>query len=237
MTTQMIFKFFSITTLAILVVSTSAIAQEKKMKLRFLLFPEQNKPEAIELLIGEKETIKIEAPSHELSGSYLVPPLSSIVVGKTLVNDEGKSEFQTYGQAKSVPATEQIILLLRKGRQSSDGFIVLPIAADLKDFGGASFLFINISKLRIGGLIGDKELDIKPGERKTLSPKPNFEAGICQVTLGYLKNDKFKKFFDTRWPANKNVRSLVIFYQNPQTGRIGMAPITDIIRSGGGTSE
>lgn len=226
----MIPKLLSLTCLAIAVASNIGYAQEQKISLRFLAFPQQNAPEPIELLIGADKTIEVDTPGHELSKRYLVDPLSSIVVGKTTINEDGEAVFQSYGQAKSIPATEQIILLLRKGDQPGDGFVVLPIAANLKDFGGASFLFINASKVRIGGVIGDKKLDINPGEKKSLSPKPNFEAGICQVTLAYLKEDKFKKFFDTRWPANKNVRSLIIFYQNPETGRIGIAPITDIIR-------
>ncbi len=228
----MIFKLYALTSLFIAMASGIAHAQEQKISLRFLAFPQQNEPEPVELLIGENETIAVDTPGHELSKPYLVNALSLIVVGKTVVNQEGKSVFQSYGQAKSTSASEQIILLLRKGEQPSDGFLVLPIAANLNDFGGASFLFINASKLRIGGVIGDKKLDINPGEQKTITPKPDFEGGICQVTLAYLKEEKFKKFFDTRWPANKNVRSLVIFYQNPETGRIGIAPIMDIIQKG-----
>ncbi len=62
-----------------------------------------------------------------------------------------------------------------------------------------------------------------------LTPKPDFEGDICQVTLSYQRGKKSKRFYDTRWPANKDARALVIFYQNPQTGRLGIAPIMDII--------
>jgi hypothetical protein len=216
--------------------TTLVSAQQQQVSLRILAFPQQNSPEPVELLIGEGKTIKVDTPGNELSRAYRIPPLTSINVGKTVIDKEGKPTFQTYGQAKSIAAPEQIILLLRKGQQNSDGFTVLPIGADLKDFGGASFLFINASNLRIGGVIGDQRLDISPGQLKTLTPKPNFDGGICQVTLSYLLEDKVKIFFDTRWPANKKVRSLVIFYQDPETGRIGLAPIMDII-SGPPTTE
>lgn len=54
-------------------------------------------------------------------------------------------------------------------------------------------------------------------------------SSFTEVLEAYVKLDKEKRFFDTRWPANKNVRSMVIFFQNPETGRIGLDPITDII--------
>ena len=225
----MFLKFSPFAALAVAAISTIASAQEQKVALRFLSFPQQDPAVPVELLLGENKTIKVDTPGHELSQRYIVPALSSIVVGKTTTDKEGKPFFQIYGQAKSIAAPEQIILLIRKGQQNSDGFVVLPIGADLKDFGGASFLFINASKLRIGGLVGDQKLDISPGQLKTLNPKANFDGDICQVTLSYLKEDTVKTFFDTRWPANKKVRSLVIFYQDPETGRLGLAPIMDII--------
>lgn len=77
--------------------------------------------------------------------------------------------------------------------------------------------------------IGDKNLELNSGKRSLIQPKANFENGICQVSIAYQKNDKWKMFYDTRWPANEKIRTLVFFYQNPTTGRLGIAPITDII--------
>lgn len=222
-------KFLPAAALALFVLAPVAPAQEQKVKLRFLAFPAQTPPEPVELLVGEGITIEVDTPGHEISQGHLVAPLGSIIVGKTVTDSEGKPSFKIYGQAKGIPAREQIILLLRKGRESSDGFVVLPIGADVNSFGGGSFLFVNASDLRIKGTIGNLNLDISPGKLGVLTPKPDFEGDICQVTLSYLRDDKFKRFYDTRWSANKDVRSLVIFYQNPQTGRLGIAPIMDII--------
>jgi hypothetical protein len=204
-------------------------AQVEKVEMRFLSFPPQNESEPLELVVGKSETIEVDTPSHELSSTYRVTRLNTVTVGKTITDSEGKVIFQSYGQAKSIADKDQIILLLRKGKENSDGFVVIPISANMENFTGASFLFINTSNLVVKGTIGNQELDLSPGKMKILKPKPNFNDGICQVTLAYMHENKEKRFFDTRWPANKNVRSMVIFFQNPQTGRIGLAPITDII--------
>lgn len=220
-------KLFPVLALAMCVLPASA--QEAKVALRFLVFPQQDIPVPVELLVGEGKTIEVDTPGHELSKRYNVTPLGSVVVGKTVKDSEGKPSFAIYGQAKAIAAPEQIILLLRKGARHEDGFTVIPIAADVKEFRGGSFLFINASELRIGGTIGNLALDVSPGKLKMLAPKPDFEGDICQVTLSYQRGEKTKRFYDTRWPANKDVRALVIFYQNPQTGRLGIAPIMDII--------
>lgn len=204
-------------------------AQEATVRMRFLAFPAVPEPEPVELVVGEGQTIKVDTPGNEMTAPYTVPKLGTIMVGKSGVNDQGKPFFQTYGQAAAIAAKDQIVLLLRKGDTNSDGFIVLPINGELGTFGGAHFYFINTSSFKIGGRIGDKTLQMNPGQRTMLKPAPDFPGGICQVSLAYLRDNEWKMFFDTRWPANEKTRALVFFYQNPKTGRLGIAPITDII--------
>lgn len=206
-----------------------ATAQEKQIKLRFLGFPQMQNPEPVELLIGENKTIVVNTPGNELSEPYTVPSLASIAVGKTVKNEENENVFQIYGSAKGLAAEDQIILLFRKGDKNSDGFTVMPVDGGQAKFTGASYLFINTSTLSVAGLIGDQKFALKAGQSKMLKPVPNHKDGICQVTLAYMKGDKWKTVYDTRWPANDKFRSIVFFYQDPQSGRLGIAPIVDVL--------
>lgn len=205
-----------------------ALAQDQ-VSLQFLAFPKKMRPLPVELLVGEGKTIQVETPGNELSPIYKVARLESIVVGKTIVNDKGKPEFSVYGKAPSIAASKQIILLIRKGKEDSDGFVVLPINGELGDFGGGSYLFINASRMNVAGVIGDSKFALKPGQQKLLKPKPDFEGEICQVTFAYQREDKWKTFKDTRWSANKSYRSLVFFHQDPESGRLGVSPIVDML--------
>lgn len=208
---------------------SAAWAQENPLTLHFLAFPKQLKPEPVELLIGDGKTIKVETPGHELSPAYKVPSLSTIAVGKTEINEEGDSFFDVYGQAKPLGTKNQIILLIRKGPKSSDGFSVLPIDAVQSNFGGGSFFMMNASKLTVGGTLGKTKFGLKPGQRQLLEPEPSHEGNVCQVTLFYEREEGWKKFRDTRWSLSDKCRTLVFFYQDPESGRLGIAPIVDIL--------
>ena len=208
----------------------NALGQGNEMTLQFVAFPKRLKPEPVELLIGKEKTINVDTPGHELTQPYKVPNLKTITVGKTVQGEDGKPVFQVYGKADSV-APQQIILLIRKGKQDSDGFFLIPIDGRLPNFGGASFLFVNASNIGFAGIIGDQKFALRPGKLKIIKPKPNHPPNICQVTLSYQREDtdKWKKFYDTRWPANDKVRSLVFFYQIPGTKRVGLAPIMQVM--------
>lgn len=206
----------------------SALAEER-ISLQFLNFPKTLNPEPVELRVGEGKTIMIRTPGNELSQTYQVPPLASIAVGKTIKNEDNEDVFQVYGSAKSLANPKQIVLLLRKGDAASDGFVVVPVDGDLKKFSGASFLFVNASNLDVGGIIGDQKFALKPRQKRMLKPAPTHEGGICQVSLSYMRGDKWKLFYDTRWPANDKYRSIIFFYQDPKSGRLGVAPIVDLL--------
>jgi len=214
---------------AIAFVSMPAASAQDKISLQFLAFPKKAQPEPVELLIGENKTIEVEIPGNELSPTYKVSPLGSIVVGKTTANKEGEPVFEVYGKARSIAASKQIILLIRKGKEDSDGFVVLPLNGELGDFRGGSYLFINASNLNVGGVMGDTKFALKPGQRRLLKPAPDHEGDICQVTLAYQREDKWKTFKDTRWPTNERYRSLVFFHQDPESGRLGVSPIIDML--------
>lgn len=206
--------------------------EEQRITLQFLAFPKHSSLDPIELLVGEGKTIPIDIPGHELSPEYRVPRPPSIVVGITTKNAEGEPVFQVLGQAPALASKSQIILLLRKGPENSDGFVVLPIDGAMGNFAGGNYLFINASELAIGGIIGDKKFALKPGQKSLLKPAPTHKGGGCQITLSYQKDEtdtKGRKFFDTRWSVSEKYRTLVFFYQDPESKKLGVAPVVDML--------
>lgn len=206
-----------------------AMAQEGSTRVQFLAFPHQSDPEPLELLVGEHQSMKIHTPGNVLSQPYTVPALSAFVVGKMTRSAENKDVFEKYGSGTALPAKKQIVLLLRKGENQKDGFVVIPVDAMETNFKAASYLFINASNYSVGAVIGDQKFALKPTQRKLVQPKPNHQDDICQVTFSYLLGERWKTVYDTRWPANDKFRSIVFFFQNPETGRLGIAPIMDVL--------
>lgn len=229
------------TFLRTLILALSALAigplshgQNAKMTLKFLSFPMQTEKEPIELAISAKETLQIDTPSHRLSDPYVIAAVPQIIVGKTVVGPDGKSKFNIYGMAKSLPAKEQIVLLFRKGQKMSDGVTVLPVRAQDEDFPGGSMFFINASGTPCRGHVGDKKFLLRPGERKVITPKADFNGDTCQVSLSYFREQaeeskRWKLFRDTRWSVDKDLRTLAFFYQHPQTGKVSIAPVMEML--------
>jgi hypothetical protein len=215
--------------LAAVAIHFSRAQAQGDLSLQFLSFPQQISPAPVELLIGEGRTMPIEIPGNEFSPVYKIKRPNSIVVGMTAKNEKGEPVFQILGKAPPLASSKQIILLLRKGETNSDGFMMLPIDGSLSEFPGGNYLFINVAKLSIGGKIGDKIFKLQPGEKELLKPAATHEGGGCQVTLTYQKDEEWKIFYDTRWSVNKRYRSLVFFYQDPESGSLGVAPILDIL--------
>jgi hypothetical protein len=218
--------------LAFLAITFCQAQDEQKISLQFLAFPAQATPEPIELLIGENKTITVDTPSNELSPEYKITRPEWIALGNTIKNDKGNPAFQVLAKAQPLASPKQIIILIRKGESNRDGFNMIPIDGALNNFSGGSYLLVNISQLGIGGLIGDKKFSLKPGQRDLLKPKATHEGGGCQVTLAYQKNEtdtKGKTFYDTRWTVNDAIRTLVFFYQDPETKKIGIAPIVNFL--------
>ena len=133
------------------IILTTSLSAQERMSLRFLAFPKSANMLPVELLVGEGETIKVDTPGNQLSAAYEVPSLSSLVVGATIQSADDGNVFKEYGRAKSLAVPKQIVLLLRKGKEHSDGFVIIPIDGSLANFSGASFLFINASNLGISG--------------------------------------------------------------------------------------
>jgi len=213
---------------ASLIIPASAPAQEE-IAIQFLSFPRSEDLSSIEMVVGRGETLEIYIPGHELSQVYRVPALSRIVVGQTVTDDGGEKSFQIYGQAQSIEAKQQIILLVRKGAENSDGFEVFPIDGERTGFSGGSFMFFNASNIAVGGTVGDQELALRPGQRRLLKPNAMHAGGGCQVTLSYQYQEEWRKFYDTRWTVNPRIRAMVFFFQDPESGQLGVSPIVDIL--------
>lgn len=203
--------------------------EEKQTTLQFLAFPPQNPPVPIELFIDKNNTMPIDIPGNELSREYEVKGLTSIIVGLTVENAKKEKVFQMLGQAPALGSSKQIVLLLRKGDQNSDGFSVIPIDGSLQKFKGGNFYFANTSKLAVGGKIGDITFALKPGQHRLLDPSATHADHGCQVTLSYHWQDKWKTFYDTRWTADERIRCLVFLFQDPESQRLGVAPIMEFL--------
>ncbi len=203
--------------------------QEEKVALQFLSFPKSVDPKPVELLIGDNKTIEVKIPTNEFSEVYHVKRMASWAVGKTETGIDGKPIFTVYGQAGSLAAPSQLILLVRKGQANSDGMVVIPIDNQLTNFGGGKFLFLNAASLDVAGLLGETKFAVKPGKFTIIKPKPQTDEAksLVHATLYYRKDEVVKPFFSSTWPVNDRARTMIFFYEDPTSGHLNLHSIRD----------
>lgn len=204
-------------------------AQEAaSVTLRFLSFPRAINPEPVELLVGEGKTIKVEIPTNEFSVPYKVTLQTVWAVGETVTGKDGKPVFTVFGKAAALASSQQMVLLVHKGKDNADGFEVIPIDSRGTEFGGGKFLLMNAAKIDIGGVLGKEKFAIKPGQHTIIKPKADSDMkDLCNVVLYYRKDDKPKPFFSSTWPLSDKARGLIFFYHDPGTQRLRIHSIRD----------
>ena len=205
--------------------------QEEKVTLQFLSFPKDLDPKPVELLTGDGKTTEVKIPTNEFSETYSVTRLKKWVVGKTETGKDGKPTFTVFGEGPALDSPKQLILLVRKGKANEDGMVVIPIDIQQSTYGGGSFLFLNAATLDIAGVLGEAKFAIKPGKFIVTKPSPAKDEplGLVQASFFYRKDDEVKPLFNSTWPLNKQARTMVVFYEDPETGRLTRHSIRDFL--------
>jgi len=230
------FPFLSLALLTI-GIGSPVIAQEApQVTLRFLSFPKNASPQPVQLLLGEGKTIEVKTPTNALSQPYKVKRLATWSVGKLepAESADDKPSFKSYGSAPSRASADQIILLIRSGKENKDGMQVIPIDNNTSNFGGGKFFFMNASKVDIAGMLGGTKFTLKPGKQIIIEPKElnKREGGGADgffTEFFFRKKEEARPFFSSTWPANEKARSMIFFYHDTHNDRLRMHTIRDYI--------
>ena len=169
----------------------------------------------------------VEIPTNALSRPYTVKRQGVWAVGKTEVNDKDKPVFKVFGQANSLAVSKQLILLVRKGENNTDGMEVIPIDNDVTNFGGGKFLFMNAAKVDIAGEAGGVKFAIHPEKRAIIKPKADSNGRTFNAMFYFRKDNEARPFFSSKWPISDQSRGLIFFYHDPVSQQLRMHSIRD----------
>lgn len=198
----------------------AANAQQRMVQVQFITFPQTQEPLALELVVSETDTVKLEIPSNELSQTYRVPRLSTMVFGETGVDAEGKPKFDVYGQGRMAAGNTQTVLILRKGKEFKQGFELRAISSDPEEFAGGRFLFLNATSKPIAGFAGHQNrFGLKPGHHAILTPNLEKDGRRAYMEFYYMTQNEQGEtqsvpFFNSFWPVDNSSRGFVFFYQD-----------------------
>jgi hypothetical protein len=201
--------------------------ENNKVDLRFLSFPRSLEAVELELRLSENKTEPIKAYSHEISQPISVVPPGVWSVGETIKNAEGEEVFVEYGRTAATNSPRQLLLLIRKGTENSDGFDLMALDENGDAFSGGKFLFMNACKVDIAGTVGEEKFMVKPGTHRIIAPKTKSDERHAHAVFYFRKGDEARPFFSSRWPVNERARSMIFFYHDPKNMRIRMHTVRD----------
>jgi len=215
------------------VLSLNCFAQEDQVQLQFVSFPKLANGKPVELLLGEGKTKPVELSTNCLSPVYKVKRLKKWVLGKSSTGDEGEFVFDTYGAAPSLSSAKQLILVIRKGANDSDGFKLIPMSNEASKFGGGKYFFMNAAKVPIAVKIGETKFALKPRDYKLVKPTPSKVKGKRKYLYTYLhfrRGTKAIPFYESTWRYSDKARCMIFLYHDPHTNQLRTHTIRDYIQ-------
>ena len=195
----------------------------EKVEVQFVSFPAISDSSSVELVIGPGEVIEVELPTKGLSKIYQARRMKHWSLGKAEVDAEGNPTFNTYGKTEMGNAKKQIVLVITKGQNYSDGLELIALDGGAEGLGLGKYLIYNACKTDIAGKIGNSPFLLKKRHHTILAPKPNETVNKSKylfVDLYYRKGTEAKPFKATKWRHTENARFFVFFHHNPGTPQI-----------------
>lgn len=216
-------------------VSFSSAIAEDEVVLQFLSFPKNAQPDNLELRIGENQTHKIEAPSNRISQDYKIPKMKNKMKKWTIGTSEhidAKSAFKAQGEAPALDSNQQLNLILFGEDNGTEQVKIIPIDTSASGFSGGRHLLVNHSPDLISGAIGGQEFSLQDGEHAILEPEaapsPTSSRRATAGVSIHSGNEK-QPFFSSTWRINPKARSIVFFYQDPETQHLRLHSIRDYL--------
>jgi hypothetical protein len=207
----------------------AAAQKEGEVSVRFVSFPQTMEPTKVKLRLAEDKLLDIEAPTNWLSKPMRLAFSGTWIIGDASEGPDGKLVFTELGRTKAPVATDQIVLLVRKGKKNADGFELIALDAQKSAFAGGKYLFFNAAKVDVAGVVGGEKFVVKPNQHVIIEPKIPEGEHTVHAALYFRKGEEAKPFFSSEWRIGDDSRNMVFFYHDANTSHIRMHAIKDYI--------
>jgi hypothetical protein len=226
-------KYIPTILLVLITVTQSVCAQAAKegVTLRFVTFPKTSKSHTLTLYAGKDKTKTVEVASNVVSQPLVMPQLSEWVIGEPVDGtDEKESTFRAFGKTKSLGSKRQLIIVIRKDDNPSNGCHLIAVNDQDEEFKRGKILILNASNKKIGAIVGEKKFAISPGTHKIIEPKANKTGRYFHAQFFYERDGKAKGFYSSNWPFSKNSRVMSFIYNDPNTKQLRFHTVRDFLK-------
>ena len=190
----------------------AAEAGEKSVRLSFMSYPAQKKTQSFQLQTGETSTLEVHAANQYISDPHAVAPMAEWSLGLFRQRGGRDKEFVPLASCKSLESSQQL-LVVGHPINPDDEYKVTAVNSDPDYFKYGSFLFLNLSGLKLSVKVNDEAFEIEPGKHVVNAPEIFGDDSYIQAQVSVDQDGKKKKILNSRWPAHRLYRSLIIFYK------------------------
>lgn len=119
-----------------------------------------------------------------------------------------------------------VILLLPNPK---GGYLSSVIPAKSDGFRPGDVYFYNHADKTVLGFVGKATFVLPPGQGKSLRPTGAKAEGYYDVGFGVRETSGDRPLSSTRWPVEKQIRSYVFFFVNPQTKAVDFRAVDEYV--------
>lgn len=119
-----------------------------------------------------------------------------------------------------------VILLLPNPK---GGYLTSVIPAKDAGFRPGDVYFYNHADKTVLGFVGKATFVLPPGQGKSLRPTGAKAEGYYDVGFGVRETTGDRPLSSTRWPVEKQIRSYVFFFVNPQTKAVDFRAVDEFV--------
>jgi hypothetical protein len=209
--------------------TVNIIAQQgeaQSIEVSLYAFEYAKEHQTIYLATSKKEPYAVALSKANILGPFktLVEGGSKVTLRKEAKNKEGTTIYPAIAHVK-IPANIREPLLILFPTSGNQVYKAIVVDRSLSNFPKGSYKLINVSPSVIRGLVGKTKI-IAPARKITpFNPSSNREE-LLGVHFQYRRSNDWKTFGRTRWVNEKEKRSLLCAYLDPETKRMKIRGIT-----------
>ncbi len=98
-------------------------------------------------------------------------------------------------------------------------------------FKAGEIRFVNLAEKPIAGVLGEDVVRLLPDQQETITPKTNKEG--FGIKLAAYLDEQWEPFFSSRWRYRSNIRMMILFLPDSETGKVLMRAVPENVGTNG----
>lgn len=204
---------------------------ERPVRILYFMAPPEA-PEEAYVYGGNKFIAATELPRTNFSETFVIPDGDLTLAFLPEKLEEGEKPTGTPATVSIPQSWEKVLLLAIEDEKNSTMPIQLKaINASDNVFGPGSIYMMNLSSIRVGGMVGDKKLDLRPRSVHIIKD-PVRKTGSYPTQLYAIKQkgEKPQRFIKQMWGHDSTIRKVMFILPKPapRYASYYCAPVRDL---------